>query len=79
MIIARDEPHAPEIEAARPGFNVLMCDSANAASLADALGPVSDQRAVWFERAEAISTDCANRYSIERMVDGFVSAIGAAS
>ena len=75
MIVARDELHGPEIEAAKPEFNSIFCASDNVAELANALVSVSENRSSWLARARAISVECAERYSIEGMVCGFLSAI----
>jgi glycosyltransferase involved in cell wall biosynthesis len=78
MIIARDEPHAPEIEAARPGFNSTFVASDDVDALSSTLVELQADRGAWLSRASAISADCAERYSVERMVDGFVAAIEGA-
>lgn len=74
MLIARDEPHAPEIEAAVPGVNCLFFDSNSPASLADALLRVQAERARWVAAAPGIAADCAQRYSVEKMAARILEA-----
>jgi glycosyltransferase involved in cell wall biosynthesis len=78
MIVARDEPHSPEIEAAIEGRNARFFQPTSVPKLADALvesalRPVGDA-----VRAE-ISADCRRRYSAEAMAAGFIDAIRAVS
>ena len=77
MIIARDEPHAPEIEAAVEGENAMLVDSDSATALGDALVDVFDARARWLARGPEIAARCVERYAIEAAVRSFASAIRA--
>jgi glycosyltransferase involved in cell wall biosynthesis len=74
MIIARDEPHSPEIEAAIEGKNAWFFEPTTAPNLADALVAMASRPFDASARA-AISADCRHRYSAEAMADGFVDAI----
>jgi hypothetical protein len=77
MLVSRDEPHGPEIEAAQHGWNAFIY----APSSPESLGWILLQTAVdggWRRATPAeISADCRDRYSAEAMVDGFVQAIQA--
>jgi glycosyltransferase involved in cell wall biosynthesis len=77
MIIARDEPHAPEVEAATEGFNSLFFDSDSAHDLAAALLRIVDESEKWLRLAPAIAEDAASRYSVELMVDRIASAVNS--
>jgi glycosyltransferase involved in cell wall biosynthesis len=77
MIIARDEPHAPEIEAAVEGENAMLVDSDSATALAAALVDVFDARARWLARGPDIAARCVERYAIETAVRSFATAIRA--
>jgi glycosyltransferase involved in cell wall biosynthesis len=79
MIYARDEPHAPEIEAAEDGVNAIPVESDDAGALAAAMDDVLTRSDEWSARAEEISAECRARYSTEAMVDAFVTAIGNAA
>jgi glycosyltransferase involved in cell wall biosynthesis len=76
-IVARDEPHAPEIEAAEPGVNVVYVDSDSPGSLSRALVDVYTHREEWLARAPAIARSCVERYSLEAMVEAMVDVIEA--
>jgi glycosyltransferase involved in cell wall biosynthesis len=76
MLVARDEPHAPEIEAAIDGQNVIFFGSDSAAELASSLVAIARDRQQWRSRRSLIAEPIRNRYSIESMVDSFVTALG---
>lgn len=78
LIYARDEPHSPEIEAAREGFNSLAVPSDDVAALAEAMADMAHHRGDWNERRPSIAADCADRYSVEAMADGIQAAIALA-
>lgn len=75
MLIARDEPHSPEIEAARDGWNALFYSPSTPGALARTLVTIANARNEWFARREEISRDCRQRYSAEAMADGFLTAV----
>jgi glycosyltransferase involved in cell wall biosynthesis len=74
-IIARDDPHSPEIEAAVEGFNTVFASSDSATDFGRALLEVANARNEWIARGEEIAADCADSYSLETMVDGLMAAI----
>jgi glycosyltransferase involved in cell wall biosynthesis len=76
-LIARDEPHAPEIEAAKPGMNAVFFDSDEPEALGKALVDAFERRDLWLERAPAIAEACVRRYSLESMVDAIVEVVDA--
>jgi glycosyltransferase involved in cell wall biosynthesis len=75
MIIARDEPHAPEIEAAVEGENAMYFQQDTPAALKDLLLAVARDRTRWLARREQIGAPIRTRYSIEGMVESFVAAL----
>jgi glycosyltransferase involved in cell wall biosynthesis len=75
MLIARDEPHAPEIEAAIENHNVVMFEGDRPDVLAMALVDVVGERERWLARRAEISEGIRARYSIETMVDAFVRGL----
>jgi glycosyltransferase involved in cell wall biosynthesis len=77
MIIARDEPHAPEIEAAVEGENAVLVESDSPTALSDALLQVFAERTRWLTRGPAIASRCVERYSIEAAVRSFTAVIRA--
>lgn len=78
MIVARNEPHSPEIEAAVEGVNCRFFDSDCKEALAAALVDVAKGTADWAAPRRAIAADCATRYSLDAMVDRLVGAIAEA-
>ncbi|MBA4017510.1 MAG: hypothetical protein C0483_10090 [Pirellula sp.] len=74
MIISRDEPHAPEIEAMREDWNSVFFATDDVNSLAAAMVNMCRDKASWIARSSEISNDCRSRYSIETMVQGFFRA-----
>jgi glycosyltransferase involved in cell wall biosynthesis len=79
MIYARDEPHAPEIEAAREGFNAFAVPSDDVGAFARAMISVEGERADLIARRAAISRSCREAYSAEAMAAGFLEAVDAAA
>ncbi|WP_315095720.1 glycosyltransferase family 4 protein [uncultured Cellulomonas sp.] len=75
MVIARDEPHAPEIEAAVEGVNALFFREDDAVDLARVIGSMLDDSGSWEQRRGEIQRRCQNRYSVEAMASGLVTAI----
>jgi glycosyltransferase involved in cell wall biosynthesis len=77
-IIARDEPHSPEIEAAVEDKNAVLFESDSVMALRDALVAVTRARRAWVARRSAIAQACAAHYSIEAMIDSIMKVIEAA-
>jgi acetyltransferase-like isoleucine patch superfamily enzyme/glycosyltransferase involved in cell wall biosynthesis len=76
MIIAQDEPHAPEIEAAVPGENCLMFKEDDPGSLADSMVSMWEDYDLWAARRDSITEDCRRRYSVEVMAQGLLASTG---
>jgi glycosyltransferase involved in cell wall biosynthesis len=76
MVYSRDEPHAPEIEAARDGFNAVGVPSDDAPELGRAILALDTARDEWIARRPAIADDCRERYSAELMADRILEAAG---
>ena len=74
MLVARSEPHSPEIEAAVEGENAVFFESDDEKSLADALIGVWRDSAEWAKRGASIAAVCRESYSVEQMADGFLRA-----
>ena len=76
MLIASDEPHSPEIEAAMDGENALFFRSDSARALAEVILRVWRERTAWRMRSPQIASRCNEEYSAEAMARGVLSAIG---
>jgi glycosyltransferase involved in cell wall biosynthesis len=75
MLISREEPHAPELEAAIERFNCVFFDSGDIGALAEAICLMARDRAEWIGRSESISEDCKRRYSAEHMAQRMYEAM----
>ncbi len=75
MIIARDEPHSPEIEAAVEGINSVFFPSDDLYGLADAILAITSRSAMWRECRDAIVRHCASSYTAEKMAAGVIDAV----
>jgi glycosyltransferase involved in cell wall biosynthesis len=75
MLVARDEPHAPEIEAAVEGVNVEFVPSDSPDALASALVGAAERRKEWLVRRPEIVESIRRAYSIDAMVQAFVAAL----
>jgi glycosyltransferase involved in cell wall biosynthesis len=75
MIISKNEPHSPEIEAASEGVNSLFFDHRNPNHLCQLFVDAWKARDVWIARRSPISTDCRERYSAELMAQRLISSI----
>jgi glycosyltransferase involved in cell wall biosynthesis len=74
MLFGRNEPHAPEIEAAVQGINAVTFDENDAGSLASSLLKMFRDRHTWIAARESIARNCAERYSVEVMARRLVEA-----
>ncbi len=72
MLIADKEDHAPEIEAAAPGWNSLFFRSDDVNDLAKKITFFFDNKKYWTEKRQAISVACRENYSIESMTEPFI-------
>jgi glycosyltransferase involved in cell wall biosynthesis len=75
MIVADSEPHSPEIEAVKPGFNALMFESNSILELADVMRQMTIHRDHWHQKGAGIAEDCRRTYSAEAMATGIIRAV----
>ena len=75
MIISKDEPHSPEIEAFIEGINGSFFNTDDPLSLCSQMEQWHQRRNEIDEISAKIIEYCRNSYSVERMVDGFCQAI----
>ena len=74
MVIADDEPHAPEIEAVREGENARFFTADSVESLARELMCFTGEGQYWYEKREEIAKFARDRYSSEAMATEFIAA-----
>lgn len=75
VLIARDEPHSPEIEACREGDNALFFPSGNVAAAADLIVETWEHRNQWAAAGPSIAQDIAGRYTYEAMIEAIEAAL----
>ncbi len=74
MLISRDEPHAPEIEAAEEGKNAVFFETDSEEALAAAMVSAMQEQGQWLAKSDEILNDCMERYSVDVMADRLASA-----
>lgn len=74
MIVSRDEPHAPEIEAAVEGFTVRFFDTGKPHDLATAMAEIEANLPELHQKAFNMVEFCRTRYSVEAMAEGIIAA-----
>ncbi len=77
MIVSRDEPHSPEIEACLEGETCVFFETNSTESLSDAIVACFAQRAAWDSRRPRIASFIRQRYTLEGMVRAFEAAVAA--
>jgi glycosyltransferase involved in cell wall biosynthesis len=75
MLIAKAEPHSPEIEAAIEGENCAFFASDDVNHLAMVIAQFYRERRFWHSRGPAIVKLCQDRYSVEAMAKGFIDSL----
>lgn len=75
MLVARDEPHSPEIEACREHFNTLFVASDSVEAWASAFESAFQRADELVRRRGEISADIADRYTYERMLETFHAVV----
>ncbi|AGH43161.1 hypothetical protein C427_1052 [Paraglaciecola psychrophila 170] len=75
MIISKDEPHAPEIEAAIEGENSAFFSTDEIDSLSTQLLGFYNDRRRWVTKGNQIVHSCQRLYSVEVMADRICSAL----
>jgi glycosyltransferase involved in cell wall biosynthesis len=77
MAVADSEPHSPEIEAVKPGFNACMFPSNSIPGLAAVMQQMVIDRDHWHQMGIAIAEDCRRTYSAEAMATGIIGAVNS--
>ena len=75
MIVSRDEPHSPEIEAVEVGSNADFFETDDAEDLARILLQFASNGRFWQEQGDKIAADCRDKYSAEVMAAGLIKAM----
>lgn len=75
VVIARDARHGPEIDLALEGVNARFFAAGSQEELASTLVAVAGERGRWREQREVISAPIRDAYTVESMVEAFLSAV----
>lgn len=75
MIIARDEPHSPEIECLVEDFNGTFFESDSPKDLCAEMDRWYAKRTDRYVVGEQIVSQCRSKYSVDHMVNGFLRAV----
>lgn len=78
MLVSKDENHSPELEALQPGFNGEFYETDDERDFLRVLSEFYAKRREVFSRSAAIASDCQQRYSVEKMAEGFYESVSAA-
>ncbi|RMB57954.1 glycosyltransferase [Dokdonia sinensis] len=73
MLISRDEPHSPEIEAATENENTLFYKSDDAISFRESVKSIYKSRELWISKRPDIAMHCKKKYSVEAMANVFIN------
>lgn len=75
MIIAKNEPHSPEIEAAIDGFNAFFFESDSIKDLSNKLEEIFNKRFNLHTNGNSIVAKCKEKYSSDVMADRLEMAL----
>jgi 1,2-diacylglycerol 3-alpha-glucosyltransferase len=75
MLVSRNEPHSPEIEACLEGETADFFETNNADALAEKLFEFLRPDSHWFQRRASIADFIARNYTFEGMVEAFATAV----
>ena len=73
MIVSKNEPHSPEIEAVIEGKNTMFFETDNLNSLSQEIINLYERKDYWINKRTAICNFCKENYSIEAMVKPFLN------
>lgn len=71
VIVARDEPHSPEIEVCSDGFNARFFPSDDIVALGELMSEFYIERGRWLKQRELVAEDTRSKYSFEKMFLSF--------
>ena len=77
MIISKNEPHSPELEAAQLGFNSSYFETDDTDSLVEVLVQFNKEKEKWISKRNEISLQCKSQYSVEKMAEPFLKIFNA--
>ena len=75
MLISKNEPHSPEIEAAIFGQNSFLFETDDLDDLSAKIISCYNKKKFWVDNRLDISEFCKKKYSIEKMAQVFINLI----
>ncbi len=75
MLISREEPHSPEIEAAIDEENAIFYTSDDLNSFSACIKHIILNKDTWVQKRPSISRFCAERYTVEAMASVFINLV----
>jgi glycosyltransferase involved in cell wall biosynthesis len=75
IVVARDEPHAPEVSVLEHAVNAFFFPSGDIEQLASCLVQLGTDQALWTTMAKAAHHSVGERFGLANMVQGFEQAI----
>ncbi len=76
MLISRDEPHSPEIEAVTEGENALFYETDDVIRFRESVEAIYTNTSEWIEKRDEIAAYCRSNYSVEAMAQVFSNLVG---
>ena len=75
MLISKDEPHSPEIEAAIDGQNALFYATDDDIHFRESIKEIYNNSSYWIDKRSEIVSHCRENYSIETMTTTFINLV----
>lgn len=75
MLISKNEPHSPEIEAAIDGQNALFYTTDDDIHFRESVKKIYNNPSHWIDKRSEIASHCRENYSIETMAATFINLV----
>ncbi len=75
MLISKEEPHSPEIEAAIDGQNTLFYKTDDVIRFRESVKYIYTHKAQWIDKRAEIALYCKENYSVESMASTFINLV----
>lgn len=71
VLISRNEPHSPEVEACQDAVTAWFIEESNLAAWSSALNTLIEYKDVWLAKRESIAEFTRSNYTVEAMAENF--------
>jgi len=75
MLISKNEPHSPEIEAAIDGQNTVFYTTDDDLHFRESIKEIYNNPSYWIDKRSEIASHCRENYSIETMAATFINLV----